>query len=169
MSLTPAMRAQLQSVDDVDGLLLLAVLDDPVLSASVHVVNDTRDWPDIPTWSETFQRYENVTYIGIPMQVTLPTDVAGQASQAQLEISNVGRELTAELEALPLGSNLDVTLRIVSRAAPEQIEWEYEAAIGRVTATVPRVVIVLGDDTLLRQSAVLLRFDPTTAPGLFAG
>lgn len=158
MSLTPAMRAQLQSVDDVDGLLLLAILDDPVLSAPVHVVNDTRDC-----------KVGDVTYVAIPMAITLPTDVSGQASQAQLEITNVGRELTAELEALPLGSSLDVTLQIVSRANPQQIEWEYEAAIGRVTATVPRVVIVLGDDTLLRQSAVLLRFDPTTAPGLFAG
>lgn len=152
------MRAQLQAVDDPSGLLLLAILDDPLLSAPVHVLNDTRD-----------RTIGGIPYVALPMEITLPTDVAGQASQAQLEISNVGRELTAELEALPLGSGLDVTLRIVSRANPEQIEWEYTAAISRVTATVPRVVIVMGDDMLLRQSAVLLRYDPTTAPGLFAG
>ena len=158
MTLTPAMRAQLQAVDDGDGLLLLAVLDDPVLSAPVHIVNDTRDWT-----------ISGVPFAGLPMEVTLPSDTAGQASAAQLEITNVGRELTAEIEALPLGTTLEVTLQIVSRARPSQIEWEYAAAIGRITATVPRIVISLGDDWFLRQSAVLMRNDPTTAPGLFAG
>lgn len=169
MTLSPSMRAQLQAVDDDDGLLLLAIIDDPVLSAPVHVVNDTRDWPDIPAWSESLQGYQNVTFVGIPMDITLPTDAASQASAAQLEITNVGRELTAEIEALPLGTGLEVTLQIVSRARPSQIEWEYTAAIGRITSTVPRIAISLGDDSLLRQSAVLMRYDPVTAPGLFAG
>ena len=169
MTHSAEMRAQLEDVDDGDGFLMLALMDSPLLSAPVRVVNDNRDWPNIPTWSEALQGFENVTYVGIPMEVTLPSDVPQEASRAQLEITNVGRELTAELEALPLGSGLDIVLRIVSRARPQQIEWEFTAAISRITANVQRVVIALGDDALMRQSAVLLRYDSTTAPGLIAG
>ena len=158
MTLSAAMSAQLDAVDDSDGFLLLALMDSPLLSAPVRVVNDNRDWV-----------IGGQTFVGIPMEVTLPTDVPQEASRAQLEISNVGRELTAELEALPLGAGLDIVLRIVSRVRAEQVEWEFAVAISRITATPQRVAMVLGDDALMRQSAVLLRFDPTTAPGLFAG
>lgn len=159
MTLSADFRAELEAVDDGDGLLLLAVMDDIRLTAPVRVANSTRNWT-----------IGGVSYAGIPMDVTLPSDVPQEAARAQVEISNVGRELIAELEALPLGTaGLDLTLRIVSRVRPEQIEWEFVAPISRITATAARVVIVLGDDNLTRQSAVLLRFDPTTAPGLFAG
>lgn len=167
MTLSTDMRAQLEAVDDGDGFLLLALMDSPLLSAPVYVVSDTRDLQAPAVGRDGIERV--VTFVGIPMKVTLPTDVPQEASRAQLEITNVGRELTAELEALPLGSVLDLMLRIVSRARPTQVEWEFPAAISRITATVQRVVIVMGDDALVRQSAVLLRYDPTTAPGLFAG
>lgn len=158
MTHSAEMRAQLEAVDDGDGFFLLALMDSPLLSAPVRVVNDNRD-----------RTIGGVVFVGIPMEVTLPSDVPQEASRAQLEITNVGRELTAELEALPLGSGLDIVLRIVSRARPELVEWEFTAAISRITANVQRVVITLGDDALVRQSAVRLRYDPTTAPGLFAG
>jgi len=157
MRVSPATLRQLQAVDDADGLLLLVLLDHPAFG-HVRVVSDTRDW-DIG----------NETYIGIPLAITLPQDVSKEAARASIEIDNVGRELLAELEALPPGTALDCIIRIVSRANPSVVEWEFATGVSTANATLGTISLTLGDDGFLRRSAVNLRYDPETAPGIFAG
>lgn len=158
MTLSPSMRAQLRRVNDPDGVLLLVRIDSPHISAPVRVVADTRDW-----------RVRGEDYVALPLDVTLPQDVPREHARAQVEMDNIGRGVTDELERLPMGATLDVTLQLVSRAAPDVIEWEFTAAATKARSTTPRIALSLGDDWIFGQSAVLLRFDPSTAPGLFAG
>lgn len=153
---TPATRAQLQRVTDADGVLVLLLLEHPSI-ATVHVVNDTRDWTiGADTW------------IGLPFKFKLPQAVAGQAPRAALEVDNVGRELTAELEKLPPGTALQATVRIVSRATPEVVDYEFTAPLSGVSITVQTVTAIVGNDDALRAPAIKLRYDPSTTPGLFS-
>ena len=156
-TLTQAARAQLQRVDDPDGLLMLVLIDHPSFVGGIRIVQDTRDWT-----------IGGTSYIGLPMSIQLPQDVDREASRAQLRIDNIGRDLLAELEGLPPGASLDVMLRLVSRAAPSVIEWEYMAGASAASVDTDAVALTLGDEELLRRNAVALRYDPTTAPGIFA-
>ena len=158
MSVSAAMRRQLQAVDDADGVLLTVEIVNAALSGPVHVVNDTQD-----------HVIGGVTYIGIPMAVTLPQDVAKEAPRAQLEIANDGGALIAELEALPPGQNLEVTLRLVSQANLDLVEWSFTTDLQRASVGGNSISFTLGDDDFFRQPAVALRHDPETSPGLFAG
>jgi hypothetical protein len=157
-TLSNAARKQLQRVDDPDGMLLLVLIDHASFAGGIRVVQDTRDWT-----------IGGTSFIGLPLAIKLPQDVSKEATRAQLSIDNVGRDLLAEVEGLPPGASLDVMLRLVSRAAPEVTEWEYMAGASVAEVDVETITLTLGDDELLRRNAVALRYDPSTAPGIFAG
>ena len=153
---TAATREQLQRVNDASGVLVLLLLEHPSI-ATVHVVNDTRDWViGADTW------------IGLPFRFRLPQSAAGQAPRAALEVDNVGRALTEELEKLPPGAALQATVRIVSRATPTVVDYEFTAPLSGVSITVQTVTAVIGNDDALRAPAVKVRYDPSTTPGLFS-
>lgn len=154
---TQATREQLQRVNDPDGMLVLLKLEHPSM-ATAHVVNDTRDWV-----------IDGTSWIGLPFRFKLPNSVAGEAPRAQLEIDNVGRELIADLERLPPGGALQVTVYVVSRASPSIVDYMFTAPLSGLSATVATVTGTVGNDDALRAPAVKLRYDPTTAPGLFPG
>ncbi len=148
---------QLHAVDDPDGFIFLVLIDHPSFSGGIRLVEDTRDWS-----------IGGVNFTGLPMRLKLPQDVAGEATRAQLAIDNIGRDILAELEHLPPGAALEVEIRIVSRKTPTKIEWSYIAGGSNATADIDFVTLSLGDDELLRGNAVTLRYDPTTAPGIFS-
>ena len=153
---TAATREQLQRVNDASGALVLLLLEHPSI-ATVHVVNDTRDWIiGADTW------------IGLPFRFRLPQSAAGQAPRAALEVDNVGRALTEELEKLPPGAALQATVRIVSRATPAVVDYEFTPPLSGVSITVQTVTAVIGNDDALRAPAVKVRYDPSTTPGLFS-
>ena len=157
-NLSTAARKQLQRVDDPDGVMMLVLMDHPSFAGPIRIVQDTRDWV-----------IGGTTYVGLPLSIQLPQDVNKEATRAQLRIDNIGRDLLAELEDLPPGASLDVTLRIVSRAAPESVEYEYVAGASVAEVDVEVITLTLGDDELLQRNAVSLRYDPSTSPGIFAG
>lgn len=154
---TATTRAQLQRLTDADGLLLLLKLEHPAIETA-YVVNDTRDWViGADTW------------IGLPFRFRLPQEGNTQPPRAQLEVDNVGGTLGRELEKLPPGGSLLATMRLVSRATPGTVEWEFSAPLSGVSVTTATVAATVGNDTILRSPAVMVRYDLTTAPGLFAG
>lgn len=153
---TAAVRGQLQRVSDPTGMLVLLRLSHPSIDTA-YVVNDTRDWVIGAT-----------TWVGLPFRFTLPNDDQ-QAPQARLEIDNVGRELAQALEQLPPGGALQATFYLVSRGAPTVVEYEFGAPLSGVQVTTTTVQAVVGTDDELRMPAVALRYDQTTAPGLFEG
>ncbi len=154
---TAATRAQLHRVNDPDGMLVLLEITDPSID-DLFLVNDTRDWT-----------IGSAEYLGLPFRFKLPQDAQGQAQRAALEIDNVGRAVVTELEKLPPGASLQATVKIVSRARPEQVDYEFTAPLSNVTATMTVVQATIGNDDALRSPAVKVRADPTLRPGLFAG
>jgi len=151
-----AFTASRQRVDDPDGLLELVEITHASFSGPAHIVNDTRDWTS-----------NGVTYVGLPFRFTYPQDNAKEAPRAQLEIDNVGRDLTGELERLPPNAVVMCTVRLVSRSAPDTVEWQWTVPISGVTANAAVITATLGVDYLMRQQAVRLRHDPNTSPGIF--
>ena len=158
MSLTPSTVRALQRVDDTGGMLVLLDIDHPSLSGPVHIVNDTRGLTS-----------RGIDYIALPFAVTLPQDKSKEIPRAQLQVDNVGRELTAELERLPPGAVLTATISIVYRCSPDTVEYAFTSPLSSVRATVQSVSASMGPDDVMRLPAVRVRFDPRTAPAVFPG
>ena len=158
MTVSNASRSQLHATSDNHGFLELLVIEHASWAGPVRVVNDTRTW-DIGGY----------TYVALPFRLKLPNQAQGESPRARLQIDNVGRELTASIEALPVGASLMATVRVVSRATPDVTDYEFIAQLSGISITPTVVSCVMGPDDTLRQSAVRVRFDPANAPGLFPG
>ena len=157
MTLPTAARAALQRVNDPDGLLYLLTITGGGIPEPVRLVNDTRD---VVSNGETFLR--------MPFDVIPPKDAAKEAPRAQLRLDNVGREFMVELEALEPGAELEARLQVVSRADPDTVLYDFAAPLGGVRADAITVTATFGVSELMRRAAVNVRYDPTTAPGLFS-
>lgn len=154
---TATTREQLQRVTDTKGVLVLVTIAHASIQTA-RVVNDTRDW-DIG----------GQTFVGLPFRFRLPQDAPGEAPRAQLEIDNVGRELTTELEKLPPGAALQCTIQLVSRATPTVVDFEFVSQLTNISASASIVTATVGNDDALRAPVVKWRYDPSTTPGLFEG
>lgn len=148
----------LQSTSDNQGILELLLIDHSSFSAPVRIVNDTRDWV-----------IGSDTYIGLPFLLKLPNQAQKENPRATLQVDNVGRSLTKLLEGLPVGASLTATVRIVSRATPTVVDFEFIGQLTAITVTPTIMSCTFGLDDSMRRSAVLVRFDPTNAPALFVG
>lgn len=150
--------AAVQSVADGHGLLELLILSHPSRVEPLRLVNDTRNWIIGAS-----------TYVGLEFSLKLPDEENKETPRAQLVINNVGRDVTAALESLPAGEELTATIRLVSRATPTVVDYEFIAPMTGVNVTPTQVTASIGPEDIMRRPAVRLRFDPLTAPGLFAG
>lgn len=158
MSLSQPTAAALQRVNDGQGLLILLSIEHPSLSGPVKVVSDTRSVIS-----------NGETYTPLPFAITLPNDKNKEVPRARLQVDNVGRELTGELERLPPGAALQATIRVVYRATPNFIDYEFTSPLSNIKVDQLTVTATMGPDDIMRRPATLLRFDPITAPALFAG
>lgn len=147
---------KLQRVTDADGILVLLEMTAPSFGATLRLVNDTRDWIS-----------GGQTYVGFPFRFKAPNDVAGQVPRAQLEIDNVGREMTADLEGLQPNEVIIATIRIADKADPDAIFQEMPLPVTRVSVNAAVVTADCGVDYVMRQSMVKLRANPHTLPGIF--
>lgn len=154
---TPAVREQLQRVNDSAGLLVLLVLEHPAIETA-YVVSDTRSW-----------EISGQTYVGLPFSFKLPSSVAGEPQRGQIEIDNVQGLLSEELEKLPPGAALQATFTVVSRATPTVAQLSFSLPFSGVSATTARVTATVGNDDAYRAPAVKMRYDPMNSPGLFPG
>lgn len=148
----------LQSIADNQGILELLLIDHSSFASPIRVVNDTRDWV-----------IGSDTYVGLPFVLKLPSQVKNENPRATLQLDNVGRDFTAALEALPAAAALTATVRLVSRATPQIIDFEFIGQLTSINVNQTSVSCSFGLDDVMRQSAVRLRFDPFNSPALFAG
>lgn len=158
MTLSTTAIRTLQRTDDPFGLLMLLTITGDGLSDTIRLVSDTRDCTS-----------RGNLHLGLPFAWTLPEEAAGEVGRAQVQIDNVGREITAELERLPPGAELVATLEVVCRATPDVVDMSFTAPMSGVQATPLSITATVGEGDLMRLPAVDVRFDPYTAPGLFAG
>ena len=149
--------AQLQSPADPHGLLELITIEHASFSEPVRLVNDTRGWTS-----------GGNAFTALPFAIKWPNQISNETPRAQLQMSNVGREFTALLEALPVGAELLATLQAVSRATPNVVAYEFISVLTGLQVTPQTISAQIGSDDIMRRPCVLLRADPTTLPGLFA-
>lgn len=147
---------KVQRRTDTDGILEMLELTAPSFGATLRLANDTRDWIS-----------NGQTYIGFPFRFKPPTDGAGQAPRAVLEIDNVGREMTADLESLQPNEIITATYLLADKADPDTIFQRIPLPVPRVTVNPSVVTADCGADYIMRQSAVKLRYNPHTTPGIF--
>jgi hypothetical protein len=58
-------------------------------------------------------------------------------------------------------------VQLVSRTAPDDVEWSWSVPMVSISATATAISATLGVDLIMRQQAVRLRHDPLTSPGIF--
>ncbi len=139
-----------------DTVLTALEIRHPAIPSPIRVVNDAVN-----------RRIEGKTYIGLRFGARLADDTEGRSPEAEIVIDNVGRELMEWIEAADggTGATVRVMQALADRAATP--EWELTMDVSGVRADQEQVVVSLGYDPLLGRSAVRLRHDPQTSPGLF--
>ncbi|UYK82318.1 DUF1833 domain-containing protein [Xanthomonas sacchari] len=145
-----------QRVTDPAGPLELLEISAPSFAAVLRIVNDTQDWTS-----------NGNVYIGYPFRFTPPTDQAGQTPRAQLEIDNVGRGITEDLERVQPQEMVTCRYMITDRTAPDVIARRFILPLTQVHAAGPLITAQIGVDFFMRQQAVQLRCTPYTLPGNF--
>lgn len=145
-----------QRVTDTSGVLLFLEMSAPSMSEVLRIVNDTQNW--------TSNGHE---YIGFPFQFKLPDDVSGQSTRAQIVVDNVGRSLTEDLERMAPNETVDIRIMVSDRVNPNAYEQDIRLPMMRVSVNASTVTVQAGDDFIMRQQAVQLRFTPHLTPGLF--
>ena len=151
--------AQLQTVEDGHGFIETLQLSYAGSSPWVYYLcNDTRDWT-----------IGGQLYTGLPFMLNLPNRNSQESPRASITIDNVGRSLMAAMEALPYDAELVATMAIRSRLTPTVVEYSFLAPLSGVNCNQTTITATISVDTTMQQPAVLRRFDPTYAPGVFAG
>ena len=156
MSLSVLATAGAQRVSDPHGFLWLLTISGGGLPEPIRLVNDTRNLVS-----------NGNTFLALPFEVVPPKNTAKEVPRAQLRIDNIGRELLAQLETLPVGAELMGRFQIVYRATPDVIEHDFPSPLGAIRADAFVITASMGQTELMRRPATAIRFDPTTAPGLF--
>lgn len=140
-----------------DAPLLAAIeITHPELAVPARFVNDTED---------LFIRGER--FFACRFDLTLPDDQDQQLSEAKLEVDNVARELTLWLDRSQGGKGAKCRMLMVLRATPDNLEFDMTMDLSGLAITNLRVSGSLGFKNTLMQSAVAVRFDTTTAPGIY--
>lgn len=150
-------RERRQRVTDTAGTLVLLEISAPSFAEVLRIANDTRDWVS-----------NGVTYVGVPFGIKMPDDLAGQAPRAQLVLTNVGREITEDLERLPPGEVVTARMIITDRANPNDVEEDHFLPMVTVSVNSQTATASCGVDYLMRQQAVRLRFNDFNTPGVAA-
>lgn len=156
MTLSTAATAAAQRTSDPQGFVELLTITGTDIVTPVRLVADTRDFVS-----------DGETYLALPFEVVLPKDAPKEVPRASLRIDNVGRELTAILEALPPGAELTAKVAVVYRATPDVESYSFTSPLSSFRVNALSVSASFGAGDTLRRPAVNLRFDPLTAPGLF--
>ena len=149
-------RRALRESAPADRLLTALEISHPAIARPVRVVNDTQG-----------RRIEGNDYVALRFDARLADDIAGQAPQAELSIDNIGRELTQWIEAAGGGIGATVRVMLVLGLPDSPVEWEVTLDVAGMSVDQERVTARLGFDPLFGGSAVTLRHDPQTSPGLF--
>lgn len=154
LSTTAARNVLATSADE--PLLAAIEITHPDLEVPARFVNDTTDIT-----------IDGNTFFACRFDLTLPDDQDEQVPQARLEVDNIGRELTQWLEQSQGGKGAKCRMLMVLRSNPDNLEFDMTLDLTGLEITNFRVSGDLGFKNTLMQSAVAVRYDPSTSPGIF--
>lgn len=149
-------KRALGAVSSSDVVLVLLEITHPDMPAPARVVRDTQDLVS-----------NGNVFVATGFDFTFPDDKGAAAPRAELVVDNIGRELMSWIEASKGGRGAEVRLMIVLRETPDVIEADYRLGLERIVVDQWKISGELGYGNLLDLPAVAVRYDPSTAPGLF--
>ena len=145
-----------QRVTNPGGELELLEVTNPSFSEPMRICNDVVDVVS-----------QGVAYIGVPFRFTLPEDTKDSNPQLRLQLDNVGRGITDELERRQPGSVTMARLIVVDRTAPDVHAHVYYLPLTNVGVTPTVATATASADYWMRQSACKQIADPHHLPGIF--
>jgi hypothetical protein len=151
-----AARENLLATSADEPFLVLLEITHADLAVPVRVVNDTQNLTS-----------NGIQFVGCPFTVTLPDDVAGQMPQAQLDVDNIGRDLTQWLEFSRGGQGARCRIIQVMRSDPNTIEFDMTLDLTNMKITNETVSGSLGFENMLNRTGTIPTFTPQNAPGLW--
>ena len=149
-------KRALGAVSSSDVVLVLLEITHPDMPAPARGVRDTQDLVS-----------NGNVFVATGFDFTFPDDKGSAAPRAELVVDNIGRELMSWIEASKGGRGAEVRLMIVLRETPDVIEADYRLGLERIVVDQWKISGELGYGNLLDLPAVAVRYDPSTAPGLF--
>lgn len=156
MTLPDSTKIKLNSLSVGTPHILIIDVMHPTFSEPARIIADTQDltMPD-----GTF-------YQALPVDVKLPSDTSKNSS-AKLEIDNVGRVLTDEVERARGLDGGTCRMRSFFRDDLSTVIQDYVMTITKMDMNVHKVTLSLGFEDLLNRPAVRISYRPETTPGLF--
>lgn len=156
MTLPDETKIKLNSLSVGTPHILIIDVMHPTFSEPARIIADTQDltMPD-----GTF-------YQALPVDVKLPSDTSKNSS-AKLEIDNVGRVLTDEVEKARGLDGGTCRMRSLFRDDLSTVIQDYVMTITKMDMNVHKVTLSLGFEDLLNRPAVRISYRPETTPGLF--
>lgn len=154
--MTETFRTRNQRLQDDVGFVELLQVTNPSFSGPMHICNDVQDFVS-----------QGIEYIALPFRFTVPDDVSGQAPRMQLQIDNVGRGFSDELERLQPGTTTMAKLIIVARDQPNVHVNTFWIPVTNVSINGAVASGTCSVDHLSRQAACKLMANPFTLPGIF--
>lgn len=156
MTLPDSTKIKLNSLSVGTPHILIIDVMHPTFSEPARIIADTQDltMPD-----GTF-------YQALPVDVKLPSDTSKNSS-AKLEIDNVGRVLTDEVEKARGLDGGTCRMRSLFRDDLSTVIQDYVMTITKMDMNVHKVTLSLGFEDLLNRPAVRISYRPETTPGLF--
>lgn len=149
-------RTRNQRITNDVGQVELLEVTDPSFSGPMQICNDVQDFVS-----------QGKVYIGIPFGFTLPDDVSGQAPRMRLQMDNVGRGISDELERRLPGNTTMARLIIVARDTPDVHEHVFWLPMSSVSISGASATATCSVDELMRQAACKQIANPFTLPGIF--
>jgi hypothetical protein len=149
-------RRALGAVSSGDLIVVLLEITHPDMPSPARVVRDTQN---LVSNGEVF--------VACGFDFQFPDDRGSQAPRAEIVVDNVSRELMEWIEASRGGRGAEVRMMVVLRETPDVIEADYRLGLVNMKVNMAAVTAELGYGNLLDLPAVAVRYDPSTAPGLF--
>lgn len=156
MTLPDETRIKLNALSVGTPHILIVDILHPTFSQPARIIADTQDLT-MPNGD---------FYTALPIDVKLPSDTS-KNSGAKLEIDNVGRVLTDEIERAKGLDGGTCRLRSLFRDDLNTIIQDYVMTITKMSVNVHKATLSLGFEDLLNRPAVRISYRPETTPGLF--
>lgn len=109
---------------------------------------------------------DGTSYTALPLEIKLPSDSA-KNSNAQLQIDNIGRVLTDEIEKSNGMTGGTCRIRTLFRDDLNTVIQDYVMNTTSCDLDVTKVTLSLGFEDLLNRPAVRIYYRPETMPGIF--
>lgn len=145
--------------------ILLLTITHPDLAEPMRFSSDaTQRDSDTPLVYKTVSRGDD--YYFVPMQATLPDDREDGVPEAQLRLSNVGRDLIEVLRSTSWPATVTMELVLASDPDGVEIEWP-DFDLSSIDYDASEITLHLTIDALASEEFPAGAFTPGYFPGLF--